>query len=108
LPIARDAVAGVTLIEVSVGATVTEAMPEILDSVAEIVVMPGATAVARPVAETVIIAVEEEVQVANEVTSLVVPSLYVAVAVNCWLWPTTSDVVPVTAIDFNAGDTGAK
>ena len=27
------------------------------------------------------------------------------VAVNCWVWPTTSDVVPVTAIDFNEGDT---
>jgi hypothetical protein len=29
----------------------------------------------------------------------------VPVATSCWVWPTPRDNVPVTAIDFNVGET---
>ena len=56
-------------------------MPE--DAV--MVVLPVATACARPLVEVVATEVFEEVQVTEEVTSLVVPSLKVPIAANCWV-----------------------
>jgi hypothetical protein len=45
----------------------------------------------------------DEVQTADEVTSLVDPSLYFAAAENCWLWFTASDAVPVIESDVTVG-----
>ena len=56
-------------------ATVSIWFPLTPESEAVIVASPAAIAVTEPVAETVAIAIAEEVQVADEVTSLVEPSL---------------------------------
>jgi hypothetical protein len=65
------------------------------------VVVPAATAVARPLLTIVAVAVLEEVQVACVVISWVVESEYVPVAVNCWVAPAAILAVPgVTAIEF--------
>jgi hypothetical protein len=74
--------------EVSVGATtVNVALPLTPLNVAEIVAPPAELPVARPAALTVTAVVFEDAQVADAVTLPVVPSLYVAVAVNCWVAP---------------------
>ena len=53
-----------------------------------IVTVPAATPVANPVCcPTVAIAVLDEVQLADVVRFFVLPSLYVPVAVNCWVEP---------------------
>jgi len=62
--------------------TVNEAWPEMLPTVAVIEAEPAATPVARPELLTVAIVVALEDQVAVDVRLLVVPSLYVPVAVN--------------------------
>lgn len=67
--------ATVTVMEIGDPVTVSVAEPATPDSVAEIVLMPGATAVARPVAEMVTSVVAEDAQVAVALTSLVEPSL---------------------------------
>ena len=80
-----DAVAGATDIETSVpvgaGVTVRLELPEMEPREALIVLVPGATAVATPELLTVATAVELELQLAWLVTSCVVPSLNVPVAV---------------------------
>lgn len=101
-PAIRDS-APVTAIDFNEGDTVTVAVPATPDSVAEMVLCPALIPVTDPLDETETIVAAEEVQAAAEVTSLVDPSLYVAVADNCWLWPTTTDIVPVTAIDLTVG-----
>jgi hypothetical protein len=71
-------VVGVTAIDVRVLAaavTVRVAVPLIPFSAAVMVVLPAATAVARPAELMVAVAVLELVQVAVEVMLLVVPSL---------------------------------
>jgi hypothetical protein len=84
------AVAGVTAIEVKVlaaGGTVTDALPLTPLSVAVTLVAPGATAVPIPDAFTVAIAAFPHDQLAVLVTSAVVPSRYLAVAVYCCVFP---------------------
>jgi hypothetical protein len=62
------AVAGVTVIETSAGApTVSVAVPLIVPEIAAIVVLPCATEVANPALLTAATAVEEELQVTDEV-----------------------------------------
>jgi hypothetical protein len=61
---------------------------------------PCALLVAMPDAETVAAAAFDELHVAELVRFLVLWSLYVPVAVNCWLAPAGTEGVPgVTAID---------
>ena len=67
--------------------TVREAPPEVLPEVAEMVVVPAATAVARPLLLTVATDGFEELQVTCAVTSKLVPSEYAPVAVSCWVTP---------------------
>jgi hypothetical protein len=67
---------------------------------AEIVVVPAPTPVARP--EAVMLATDglDEAQVAVEVRTFVLPSLYVPVAVNCWVFPAAIDgFAGVTAME---------
>ena len=73
------------MIDFNAGDTVTVAVPEIPDSVAEMLLCPGLIPVTDPPEETETMDTADDVQAANEVTSLVDPSLYVAVADNCWL-----------------------
>jgi len=49
------------------------------------VVLPVAAACARPLVEMVATEVFDEVQVTEDVTSLVVPSLKLPTAANCWV-----------------------
>lgn len=86
------AVAGVTEIDVSVFVTVTVstlrlALPMVPLSEAVTLVDPAATPVNRPLA--LIVAIDElpTAQFTVEVTLAVEPSLYFAVAVNCWVAP---------------------
>jgi hypothetical protein len=92
---------GVTCNETSAtGATVNVAEPATEDEAAVIVVEPVATPVLKPALFTVAIVGEDEVHVAEAVRSWVVPSLYVPVALNCWVRPTTTDAeTGVTAIE---------
>jgi hypothetical protein len=63
-------------------------LSEILPEVAVMVVVPAATAVARPLLLTVATDGFDELQVTWGVISWLVPSEYVPVAANCWLTPT--------------------
>ena len=87
-PIGMPELADVTRMEYRVAeVTVREAPPEVLPEVAAMVVVPAATAVARPLLLTVATDGFEELQVTCAVTSKLVPSEYVPVAVNCWMTP---------------------
>jgi hypothetical protein len=66
-------------------------------------VFPAATPVTRPVDETVAIVASLDCHVAALVTSCVVPSLSVAVAVNCAALPTIG-ADPAIAIDDTVED----
>jgi hypothetical protein len=59
----------------------------VIGSVAVIVVVPGATEVAKPLASMVAAAEFEELQITDFVQSCVVPSKYVPVTANCWVAP---------------------
>ena len=73
-------------------------------TVAVIVVVPGARAVATPLAAIVATAVFDELQVTREVASLTLPSLYWAEAVNCWVVETlTVSLVGEIVTDRNPG-----
>lgn len=72
---ANEGDVGVTAIELSTGVTVTPVEPLTDPIVAEIVVVPLATAVARPEALIDAMELELEAQVTCEVRSLVLPSL---------------------------------
>lgn len=100
-----EGVAGATAIEIRwAGTTVNELVSENAPTVAVIVVAPAATVVASPEPLMVATEVDEEVQVTPLDKSWLLPSLYVAVAVNCWLMP-MARVRPtgVTAMDTIVG-----
>jgi hypothetical protein len=85
-PTKAEDVAGVTAIDVSVGGgglTVIRVEPLTEAWLALIVVVPAATAVANPALLTVATDGFDDAQVAVEVRSFVLLSLYVPVAVNC-------------------------
>jgi hypothetical protein len=86
--------AGVTAIESRVGwptVSVAEAVRE--PEVAVMVALPIPAPAASPPLVTVAISVEDELQFAVLVRSCVLPSLYVPVAVNCWVVPLAMDAV---------------
>ena len=61
--------------------------PEIPPKVAMMVAVPAATAVTRPLLLTVATDGSDELQVTWVVISLIVPSEYMPVALNCWVTP---------------------
>ncbi len=92
VPAASEVALGVTAIETSVAAVeFSRVDAETVPRKAAIVVVPTARAVARPFMPyallTVAVAVVEELQTTELVRSRVVLSVYVPVAVNCWLVP---------------------
>jgi hypothetical protein len=100
------AVAGVTAIDINVAAgTVKVAEPVLPPKLAVMTDVPTATPVAMPdVLLTVATPVVPEVQLEDAVTSLDVPSAYVAIATNCWGAPIGIEAVAgVTAIDADWG-----
>jgi hypothetical protein len=97
VPAWNDGFDGEIVMEVSVALLMCRLVEAVgpLDAVAVMVLLPPATAVARPVeALMVAAAVLEEDQATVEVTSCVVPSLNVAVAWNC-------KVLPMTTVGFD-------
>lgn len=103
-PSATDPPAGETASETSAGAvTVRVAPPLTPEKVAVIAADPGALLVAMPVLAIVTALVFDELQVAELVRSLLVWSLYVPVALNCWPSPAATEDVPgVIWIDCKA------
>ena len=102
-PFATDGLAGVTAIDTNVaGPTVSTVDPDTAPEVAVIVLVPTATAVAKPTAVIVAVAVVPELQVTWLVRFCVLLSEYVPVAVNCCVNPFATDgFAGVTAIDTN-------
>ena len=96
--------AGVTAIDWRVVAvTVSTVDPLMEPSVAEMVEVPVPTAVARPAVVIVATDVVAEAQLTWPVRSCVVLSLYVPVAVNCWVSPLAMlGLAGVTVIDWSA------
>ena len=87
--------AGVTATDVSVAfVTASVAVPLIPLIVAVIVTEPALLPVANPLCEMEAIGLFDDFQSANEVTSLVLPSLSCAVAVSCSLVLTGMDELP--------------
>jgi hypothetical protein len=67
--------------------TVRVVFPEILCEVAEMVVLPGARAVATPLLLTVATALLDEFQLVRLLITWVVPSEYMPEALNCFVFP---------------------
>jgi hypothetical protein len=105
VPFAMDGVAGVTAIDTSVAlVTLRVVLPLMVPRVAEMTVVPAATALARPsdpvALEMVAVAGVADAQVTAAVRSCVVASLYVPVATKRSLVPLAIDgVAGVTAIE---------
>lgn len=91
-PSGRVGFCGVTEIEVGIAAlTINEAVPLTESSEALIVEVPGATAWASPIVGAALLMVAAEVLEEDQVTVVVrfclLLSLYVPVAMNCWVVP---------------------
>jgi hypothetical protein len=101
-----NAVAGVTAIDTNVAAvTVKVAEPVWPPKVAVMRAVPAATPVAAPDLSSIVATLRvAEVQLEDAVTSLVDPSLYVAVATNFWAAPIGIEAVAgVTATETRPG-----
>jgi hypothetical protein len=109
VPIANDALAGVTAMETSTACpTFSVAVPLTKPDVAVMTAVPTPSPLATP-PPAMLATVEDEVQVTELVRSCALPSLYVPVAVNCWLVPLAIDALPgLTDIDTNTGDVTAN
>src|SRR5271155_3304467 len=82
-----EALAGEIAIETSAGPATVRVVEEATEpEVAVIVAVPCPALVARPLLTIATVALDE-LHVATEVTSCVLPSVYVPVAVNCWVVP---------------------
>ena len=101
VPLAIVGLPGVTTTEMTVAlVTVRVALPDTAPTAAEMAVCPGSTEVASPVPSTVAVAGVPDIQLAVAVTSRMLASLKVAIAVNCWVVPSAMAGVPgVTAMD---------
>ena len=101
-PASTVGLSGLTLTEVTVGALIVSVAVALLPlSAAVIVADPAATPLASPEPDWIVtFVVSEEVQVTEVVILPVEASLYVPVAVNCWLAPTPIErLAGVTAIE---------
>jgi hypothetical protein len=78
----------VTAIEIRFAGTTVRVAESVKEpAVAVIVVVPAATVVAKPLLLTAATEVDDEVHVTPAAKSCEEPSVYTAVAVNCWLIP---------------------
>jgi hypothetical protein len=91
-PKGKDTFCGVIARDANTAGVTDRMLEPVIDpEVALIVVLPWFNAVARPFVLTLAMAGAEEVQDAEFDKSCVLPSLYVPVAVNCWLLPSARD-----------------
>ncbi len=104
------AVAGAIVIETNATAvTVSVVVPLIFPTVAVMVVLPVAALCAKPVKSTVATVGTLELQIAVLVRFWVVESVYVPVAVNCWVVPSAMDgLAGVMAIESNTAAVTVK
>jgi hypothetical protein len=94
VPMANDALAGVTAIETSTASpTLSVAEPLIEPDVAVMIALPTPCPLANPPL-AMLATVEDEFQVTELVRSCALPSLYVPVAANCWLVPLAIEALP--------------
>jgi hypothetical protein len=109
VPIAKDALAGVTAIATSTACpTLSVAEPLIAPDVAVMIAVPTPCPLANPPL-AMPATVEDEFQLTELVRSCVLPSLYVPVAANCWLAPLTIDAFPgLTDNDTRTGNVTAN
>jgi hypothetical protein len=85
--------------------TVSVVVPVILPELAVMVLVPAATPVARP--EVLMVATDGVADNQLAATALVLPSLYVPVALNCCVLPTTMDgLAGLIAIETSVGAGG--
>lgn len=99
-----DGFDGVMEIETSDGFTVRLKEPATAPIFAVMVHVPAAFAVSIPPAATEATFALDELQVADPVSSLGLPLLYVPVAVICWVWPAVMvALAAVTCTDTSAG-----
>jgi len=85
---ANDGLAGVTARETrTAGPTLSVAEAVVEPELAVMVAVPTPVPVANPLPATVATVIEDEPHVTELVRVCVLPSLYVPVAVNCWLVP---------------------
>ena len=99
-PLAIDGLAGVTVIDCRVAAVTVSTVEPTTPSVALIVLVPTATAVANPPVVMVAFAVVPDAHVTEVVRFCVLLSLYVPVAVKCCVRPLVIvGFAGVTAID---------
>ena len=105
LPVARDAFAGVTAIDVSTGeVTVSVVEPCMAPEVAAIVVLPAIKLLASPTALIVATLGDDELHTTDPVRFCILPSEYVPVAVNCCGKPAAMlGFDGVTAMEFSTG-----
>jgi hypothetical protein len=105
VPFGIDWLIGVTVTETSAaGVTLREVVPLTDPDVAIIVADPTAAPLARPVAFTVATPVLEDVQLTEDVRSLVLPSVNVPVALNCSVVPRAiAGLAGLTARDASLG-----
>ena len=98
-------IAGVTAIETSAaGVTVKVVEPLVEPAVAVTLALPWLTLVANPWPSTVAILLSAELHLADVVRSSVLPSLYVPVALSCFVVPKAKDGFEgVIAMESNAG-----
>ena len=101
MPNAIEELVGETASETSAGAvTFRVVLPLTPEYAAVMVVEPAAFVVTMPVLEIVAALVFDEVHVADLVRSLLLPSLYSPVAVNCCPIPAATEVMAgVTSMD---------
>src|SRR5437016_160169 len=104
LPTMTVAAGGVTAMDTRVGVTVRLAAPPSESNVAVILDWPAATPVANPRPLIVAMLFAEEFQITLDVMFFLRPSLYVPIAVNCWVAPVTIEVTRgPSAIDLRTG-----
>src|SRR6266849_7424710 len=82
-------------------------LPDVVSMYADMYVAPAPMAVTSPVLPAVTTVVSLELQVTELVTSCVLPSVYVPVALNCWAVPLTIDAFAgfIATEDTTAGVT---
>jgi hypothetical protein len=107
VPRAIEGVAGVTAIETKAAAVTVSVVDPLIDpEVAEMLAVPGATVVANPIVEPALLIVAtlgvSELHCTVAVMFCMLPSVYVPVAVNCWVVPNGRvGIAGVTAIETN-------
>jgi hypothetical protein len=103
VPSANAAFAGVTVTETRIAWPTFNVPFAVIDpALAVIVDAPTPTPLARPSPPMLATVDDDELQPTALVKSCALPSLYVPVAVNCWLLPFAIDALPGLTVNANS------